>query len=262
LVGCSGSSSTVVNPSPPVPPKDASPSPVPTGPGSAAEARAALCDVPSTSAPPAPSAEGTPSQIAEVEHQVEEVRGLTYRVTVPVDAVTNAQMSAQVTKSFDQSYPSNLYERRSKVWQTIGVIPPGTSLLDDLRKFESGQVVGYYVPENGELVYIGSDTTLSPLSHIILAHELTHALDDQYYHLERIDPLFEHCKDDASDAATGAVEGSAQYYSLQVAAQFLSPQELIDAVRSAGDQALPQGVAPFITQLEEWPYDAGLAFIS
>src|SRR5207249_9579257 len=47
-----------------------------------------------------------------------------------------------------------------------------------------------------------------------------------------------------------------------VAAQFLSPQELIDAVRSAGDQALPQGVAPFITQLEEWPYDAGLAFIS
>src|SRR5205823_3515090 len=97
---------------------------------------------------------------------------------------------------------------------------------------------------------------------IILAHELTHALDDQYYHLERLDPLFEHCKDDASDAATGAVEGSAQYYSLQVATRFLSPQEMLDAVGEVGDQTLPEGVAPFITKLEEWPYEAGLAFIT
>src|SRR5206468_9085563 len=68
LAACSSSGSVVEHTPPPVPPKDRSPSAVPTGPGSAAAARAALCDVPKQSAPPAPSAEGTPPAIAEVEH--------------------------------------------------------------------------------------------------------------------------------------------------------------------------------------------------
>src|SRR5206468_560167 len=69
-------------------------------------------------------------------------------------------------------------------------------------------------------------------------------------------------EDEASMAATGAMEGSAQYYSSQVAARFLSPQELLSAAQSALAQGVPTGVPPFIEQMELWPYQAGLSFIT
>ena len=45
-------------------------------------------------------------------------------------------------------------------------------------------------------------------------HELTHALDDQHFGLVRVDRLGATCQDERQAAALGAVEGSAQFFSL------------------------------------------------
>ena len=90
---------------------------------------------------------------------------------------------------------------------------------------------------------------------MILAHELTHAIDDQHYDLTRIDDIVATCDDEAFQSALGAVEGSAQHFAFAVAARF--PGGTIDS----GDGGLPAGVPPFITQLQFWPYTAGQIFI-
>lgn len=235
---------------------DPSPSPVPTGPGSAAAAMKKLCDAPKTGGGSSVTPEGpTPPAIATVEQQVEAVRDLKYTSHVAVQPVTQAQIDRRLTKNFDKTYPVDSYARRSNAWGTIGVIPAGTSIRDALLAFQTGQVVGFYNPANKKLVYIG-DTELSLNERFILAHELTHAIDDQHFGLSRLDSIVVQCDDEAFTAALGAVEGSAQFFATQVILRFPS-----DASGGGSGGGSPDGVPPFISQLELWPYTVGLAFI-
>jgi hypothetical protein len=116
--------------------------------------------------------------------------------------------------------------------------------------------VGFYNPANGQLVYIG-DTDLDQTERFILAHELTHAIDDQHFGLRRIDAIGARCDDEAFTAALGAVEGSAQYFATQVLIRFPSDAPL----GGGGDGGSLDDVPPFVTDLQLWPYDAGNAFI-
>lgn len=239
-----------------------SPTPVPTGAGSAAAARTALCDVPDQTPPPAgsPPEGGTPEAIAEVEQEVVQERGLEYLRKVPVEPLTSSQMANEIRASFRDTFPVDQYERRSLAWATLGVIPVGTSLHDELQAFLAGEVKGFYVPETGRLVYVGS-ADLTPLAHLVLAHELTHAVDDQHFHLEKVDTLATTCDDEAQTAALGAMEGSAQFYSFRVAREFLTPDELLEVAQEASAAPVPD-VPPFISRTQLWPYQAGLSFIT
>lgn len=236
---------------------DPSPSPVPTGPASAAAAMARLCEAPKAGGGSGVTPEGpTPPAIATVEQQVESVRGLRYTSHVDVKALTQEQIDRRLTKNFDKTYPVEFYARRSQAWGTIGVIPAGTSIRDALLAFQTGQVVGFYNPANGQLVYIG-DAELSLTERFILAHELTHAIDDQHFGLGRLDSILAKCDDEAFTAGLGAIEGSAQFFATQVMLRFPSDAPL----GGGGDDGSVEGVPPFIFNLQLWPYDAGMAFV-
>ena len=198
----------------------------------------------------------TPPAIQTVEDQVESVRELVYTSHVAVTPLTQEQIDLRLTKNFEKTYPVDFYDRRSQAWGTIGVIPAGTSIRDALLTFLTGQVVGFYNPANGKLVYIG-DTELSLTERFILAHELTHAIDDQHFGLGRIDPIAARCDDEAFTAALGAVEGSAQFFATQVIMRF--PQEATGD--GGGDSGSLEGVPQFIVDLQLWPYTGGLAFV-
>lgn len=241
---------------PPTVPPQSSPSPVPTGPGSSAEAMARLCIAPTPSDGKPKRAGDTPADIAEIERQVETVRQLDFTRDVAVSPIDDATMDRKLSRAFDQTYPVNLYARRTEAWRTIGVIPPSADIRESLLAFQTGQVVGFYNPADGELVYLSDGSVLDSLTErVILAHELTHAIDDQHYDLTRIDDIVATCDDEAFQAALGAVEGNAQHFAIAVATRF--PGGTID---QDGD-GLPSGVPPFITQLEFWPYTAGQSFI-
>ncbi|MGZ8596403.1 MAG: hypothetical protein ACXWYJ_12145 [Actinomycetota bacterium] len=240
---------------PTVPPQS-SPSPVPTGTGSSAEAMARLCIAPKPSDGKQKQAGDTPSDIAEIEDQVQTVRELRFTHPVAVNPIDDATMDRKLSKAFDQTYPVKFYARRTDAWRTIGVIPQEADIREALLAFQTGQVVGFYNPADGELVYLsGGDLLGSLTERVILAHELTHAIDDQHFDLTRIDDVVATCDDEAFQSALGAVEGSAQHFAFAVAARF--PGGTIDS----GDGGLPAGVPPFITQLQFWPYTAGQTFI-
>ena len=258
-------STTDPSPSGPISPKPAGefdlPPPSP-GKESAAAVRTRLCvrpPVPQSS--PAATEAAPPPAIVETEHEVEQVRGLDFEHPVAVDAVTHEQLVQGLNQSFDHSYPADMLGRRSRVWSTIGVIPPGTSLQDAYRKFLSGQVIGYYDPSTGQLVFIGTDNP-SPVERFTLAHELTHADDDQHFDLARMNDLENACDDERLEAATGAVEGSAVYFSQQVVEQFFSASDLAKLALGGDGGGLPAGVPRFVEQLEIWPYLKGPNFIS
>jgi hypothetical protein len=245
-----------------VPSSPESPSPVPTGDNSAAAAMETLCEHTSSGGSSSVAPEGpTPPAIAQVEKQVAQLRGLSFAQPVAVDAVTHAQLVKGLQESFDTSFPQALYVRRSLAWQTIGVIPKGTDIRRALEEFNSGQVIGYYDTQSKQLVFMGSNAP-TPMEKVTLAHELTHALDDQNFGLSRIDHLANTCQDEAYDAAVGAVEGNATYFMTQYALKDLTLQEQLQLGTEAGSAPSTAGIPPFIVQMQEWPYMAGMDFVT
>jgi hypothetical protein len=269
--GCTGSDGDTASPSTPgssAPPALTTSVPGPVRAGGAPTVEAAIRDL--CVGPEVPEGEvvdpgETPAGIAEVQGQVEAVRGLRYLEPVAAQPIDDATMDAKLEESFDAYYPEDLYARRTAAWRAIGVIPPNVDLREALRSYLTGQVVGFYDPATGELVFLGDrGDDLGLLERMVLAHELTHALDDQHFDLSRLDDLVASCRDEEFAAALGVVEGSAQYFSTEylLANPGADLADVLEALAGALADRGPSGVPPFVQELQGWPYLVGQAFVT
>jgi hypothetical protein len=85
-------------------------------------------------------------------------------------------------------------------------ITPGQDLVAEYRKAFGGGVVGFYDPVSEALKVRG--TSLTPYRREVIAHELTHALDDQIHDLDDITATG--LLDEEYLGALVAIEGSAE----------------------------------------------------
>lgn len=253
---------------PPPTPVPTSPEAVPspdTGPGSALAAMEELCTLPEpevdegSGVPP----EGpTPPVVAQAMRQLELIRGFGFSHPIVAEAISQEEIARRYAGYLDEAFPVRFYERRSRAWETIGVIPDGTSIREELTEFASTQVIGFYDTLTGELVFVGTEDP-TPLERITLVHELTHAIDDQRFGLETIDHLAAGCQEEELGAAVAVVEGNATFFMLRWAQRFLTLEEQLQVGLDAAIQEPPASdIPPFIESLQLWPYEQGLAFIS
>jgi hypothetical protein len=189
-----------------------------------------------------------------VQSQLESVRELAFRRAVNVEPISSTEIDRRLSEYFDATYPRRFYARRTDAWATIGAIPRGVGILEALDRYQQGQVLGFYNSQNEELVYTG-DEDLDRIEQFVLAHELTHAIDDQHFDLDRLDELAQTCDDDRFFAALGAVEGSANHFATQVIIRF--PVSEVGDLSGGG----PRGVPPMIVELQEYPYTLGQVFV-
>lgn len=239
--------------------------PAEDGPGSALAALDRLCTIPQPNldGPSGGTAEGpTPPAIAQVMDEVEQLRGFDFTEPVVAEPVTQQDIADGYAAYLDLAFPEDFYARRSLAWQTIGVIPEDSGIRDAMLEYGSTQVIGYYDTLTGELKFIGEEDP-SPLDRITLAHELTHAIDDQRFGLERIDQLGADCRDEELEASIGLVEGNATFFMYRWAQSFLTTDEQVEVgVEAAAQQPPPSDIPPFIDATQLWPYTAGLQFIA
>jgi hypothetical protein len=207
-------------------------------------------------------AEGpTPAVIAQVMRQVAQIRGFDYSQRVVAKPVSQEEIGRDILEYADTAYPEGQFARRSVAWDTIGVIPDGISLRQAYEAYGSSQVIGYYDTVTGELKFTGSESP-SPLERITLAHELTHAIDDQRFGLERLDALGAECRDEDASAAIALVEGNASFFMLRWAETFLTPVEQVQVgIEAAGQDTSTEGIPPFVSRLQAWPYEQGMRFV-
>jgi hypothetical protein len=222
------------------------------GPTTALQAMRRLCipaDVPTGPVTRGP----TPHAIAEVEDQVEAVRGLAFVRPVNVEPVTSKEIDRRLREYFEVYYPRRFYARRSDAWATIGAIPRNVGILGAIDAYQQGRVLGFYDSQSEELVYTG-DADLDRLEQFVLAHELTHAIDDQHFDLDRLDELVVRCDDEPFQAALGIVEGSANHFATQVLIRFPVAVSGSDGGGSVGE------VPPLMLEIFAYPYTAGQRF--
>jgi hypothetical protein len=196
----------------------------------------------------------SPAHIRLVERRVEALRDLRFRRPVPVAVVSPAQARRQGLADFDRGQPLARRRTNEELLKLLGLLPRDA----DLRRIESSvygeQVAGYYDPRRKRLALVRG----AGVDDVTLAHELTHALEDQHADLEK---LGAGGGDDASTAQQALVEGSATELMERYAERWPSDAPLGDALAGltqvTGATPLPQYMARTLV----FPYFQGESFV-
>ncbi len=136
----------------------------------------------------------------------EKERGLTFKHPVEIEFMTEDDFKAKVTTSSDDlSTDDKLQITQTEAsFRALGLIGGDVDLLQSENDIQSGGTLAYYSPEDKKVRVRG--TELDVATRVTLAHELTHALQDQYFDLSRLQQMK---TDGEATAFRALVEGDA-----------------------------------------------------
>ena len=200
-------------------------------------------------------------RVAPIARKVEKLRGLDFLQPVGVEYLSDAAFAKRVALDqgkLDASDKADLRRSQSQL-AAIGLLPPGVDLVGAVSSLQSSGVLAYYDPKTKRVVVRGQE--LTPATEVTLAHELTHALQDQHFNLKRMRSVAE--REHASAALTALVEGDArrvdQLYAAQLPAARRTSYEQSRAEDSsrASDAIHAAGVPDSLVVLFQSPYLLG-----
>ncbi len=200
-------------------------------------------------------------KVAPIARKVEKLRGLDFLQPVDVEYLSDAAFAKRVAVDQGKLDASDRADIRRSQAQlaAIGLLPSGVDLVDAVSSLQSSGVLAYYDPKTKRVVVRGQE--LMPATEVTLAHELTHALQDQHFNLTRMRRVAE--REHASAALTALVEGDArrvdQLYADQLPAARRASYEQSRAEESsrASDSIRAAGVPDSLVALFQSPYLLG-----
>jgi hypothetical protein len=160
-------------------------------------------------------------EAAKTEAGIQDVRQLRFKRPVPLVVKTPDEAEAMMEADLMRDYTDNQLEVDAVAGALTGLYPAGIDLKVASLKLLKSQVAGFYDPHGKEMVLVkgGADLGLwnsaaefmiqrDVVGEMLLAHELTHALQDQNFDLESsLDKVKDN--DDRSLALKSVAEGDA-----------------------------------------------------
>lgn len=141
----------------------------------------------------------------EIKEEVEELRGLQFERPVAVSLTDREGFLAYARQRLEMSSSPEEIAGQEALAKLSGLLPADYDLLAETFAVLEEQVGGFYDPSNDAFYLM--EGFGGGLARIILAHELTHALDDQHFDIDgRIETLLG--DSDALFAYHAVVEGS------------------------------------------------------
>ncbi len=203
----------------------------------------------------------------EVIPQVERAVGLTFRAPPQIALRSREQVRAYLNRKIEIELPPEEIERLTIAYRMFGLIPDTLDLAALLLDLYSEQVAGYYDPDSSMLYVVeGSDPAVARFT---IAHELVHALQDQYMPIDSVLNLQR--QNDRQIAAQAVLEGQAMIGSilalmpgqdLSALGSFWSDGERRRAIREQEQRMPVFASAPLIVREGLiFPYLAGADFV-
>lgn len=160
-------------------------------------------------------------QAAKVEAGIQDFRQLRFKQSVPLVVKTPDEAEAMMEADLMRDYTDNQLEVDAVAGALTGLYPTGIELKAASLKLLKSQVAGFYDPHGKQMVLVegGADLGIwnsaaqfmiqrDVVGEMLLAHELTHALQDQNFDLEtRLDNAKD--DDDRALALKTVAEGDA-----------------------------------------------------
>ena len=206
-------------------------------------------------------------RLADVAEGVERVRGLEFDRLPRASLVSPEEAARESVRELDRQIPRSRQRVAERLLVMLGLVPPGTRLRDVVGTALAEEVAGYYDPRTGTMALVRGVGLDGFLAEVTLAHELTHALEDQRFGIEAagVDDLLR----DRASADAALREGSATVAMVEyVALTQAGGRELPAGVRSRALKemegiALPasSGLPRYVRESLVFPYAAGARFV-
>lgn len=221
-----------------------------------------LLPEPGSGATPTPPAPPTPEQItAEVlalSQFVEQQRGLQFQRPVTVEVLPPEQFSARLTEELQQDIPD--FESLGRLLSALGLVNPQEDFARTMITLLSSVALGYYNPVD-ETIVVSADQ-IDVLTRRTLVHELVHALDDQWFGLDR--PDYADLNDETAFGFSAVFEGNAARVDTAWVNTLSEPElrELFRLESLVQTRIDLSAVPPIVLQLLNAPYALGFDLIS
>ena len=214
-----------------------------------------------------PPLEQVAERLQEVARGVERVRELEFERLPPVRLVSLDEATRDSLAELDHYVPRRRQQIEERLLVMLGLLPPDTRLREVLGEALTEEVAGYYIPRTGTMALVRGAGLDGLFAEVALAHELTHALEDQRFDIEP------HGASgflrDRAVAAAALREGSAtiamvDYLVLtQGGGQALPDEVRRMALEELDEVALPasSGLPRYVRESFVFPYVAGARFV-
>ena len=208
-----------------------------------------------------PAAPARSLSLELIARRVEALRGVRFRSIPDPVTVTPAQARQEGLDDLDRGYPAARWRADEALYVTLGLLPEGTDLREISASMFGEQVAGYYDPRNGRLRIVegAAGTGNRVVDEMVLAHELTHALEDQAFGFEL--PALE-ASDDAGYARRALVEGTATALMYDYVEEFFGSEEALGGLLSSAFGISSTAAMPrFVLEGATFPYVQGNLFV-
>ena len=199
---------------------------------------------------------------AEVLRETSELRKLPILRQVRSGAQSRAEIEQMLIRNLNENATPEEISASETAMKKFGLAPVDFELRPFLIKLLTEQVAGYYDPKTQEF-YLADWIDLDGQKPV-MAHELTHALQDQHFNLRRFEDWPKH-DSDAELAAHALVEGDASYLMVQYVARNPARQlAFLKSMMSGGASASEQiEKAPRVLREQMlFPYMQGMIWVS
>jgi hypothetical protein len=160
--------------------------------------------------------------LAAVERSIGVIRGRPLQSPVPAVVLDGPGLRSMIASDIDASYPAGDIERLEAVYTQVGLLPPGTKLRASIEQLYEAEGAAFYDPRKKRLV-VSSHPMDTPVSlkmvaflagrdfagEMVVAHELTHAIQDQYWGIPTDPDPIANAQGDCRLAHRALLEGDA-----------------------------------------------------
>ncbi len=206
-------------------------------------------------------------EAATMVPRVEKTVGLTFKTPPTVEARSKEQVREFLVQQFKDQVADSQLVGREAAYKRLGMIPDSLNLEAFLTDLLTEQIAGFYDPHTNVLYVVQGAP--KQMTSTVIAHELIHALQDQYLDLDSLERAT--TDNDRSSAAQAVLEGQAmldQIEAMSGGANALSRvpggwDRIRDAIRSDRGESMPlYASAPtFIKESLIFPYLSGAEFM-
>jgi hypothetical protein len=205
-------------------------------------------------------------RVQEVARSVERVRELRFDRLPRVRVVSAEEATRDSLHELDRSVPPRELRIGERLLVMLGLLPPDVRLREVLGEPLTAETAGYYIPRTGTLALVRGVGLDGLVGESTLAHELTHALEDQHFGLEPGDSLFLR---DRAGADVALLEGTAtvamvDYLVVEQSGGRELPagvrRQVLDELQGIAVPA-SSGLPPYVRESLVFPYAAGARFV-